>query len=114
MTVNVENGMCTRDLNIQQVRQRHRRRTPISKVYATKKRKEDQEQVEQEQIRHEVDDGTSKKKVHKTSREYRYLTEIVEGSAAVNKMKMSQARKTDEPLKEYISGRVEQAPKTWQ
>ena len=69
MTVNVENGMCTRDLNIRQVRQRHRRRTPTGKVYATKERKEEKEQTEQEQIRHEVREGTSKKKVHETGRE---------------------------------------------
>lgn len=62
MTVNVENGMCTRDLNIRQVRQRHRRRAPTGKVYATKERKEEKEQTEQEQIRHEVGEGTSKKK----------------------------------------------------
>ena len=68
MTVNVENGMCTRDLNIRQVRQRHRR-APTGKVYATKERKEEKEQTEQEQIRHEVGEGSSKKKVHKTSRE---------------------------------------------
>ena len=45
------------------------RRTPAGKVYATKERKEEKEQTEQEQIRHEVSEGTSKKKVHKTSRE---------------------------------------------
>ena len=48
--------------------QRHRRRAPTGKVYATKKRKEEKEQTEQEQIRHEVGE-TSKKKVHKSSRE---------------------------------------------
>ena len=69
MTVNVENGMCTRDLNIRQVRQRHRRRAPTGKVYATKERKKKKEQKEQEQIRHDVGEGTSKKKVHKTRRE---------------------------------------------
>ena len=42
------------------------------------------------------------------------MTEAVEESASVNNTKMSQARKTDEPLKEYISARVELAPKTWQ
>ena len=59
MTVNVENGMCTRDLNMRQVRQRHGRRAPTGKVNATKDRKEEKEQ---EQIRHEVGEGTSKKK----------------------------------------------------
>ena len=29
----------------------------------------------------------------------------------MNKTKMRRARKTDEPLKEYVRGRVEQAPK---
>ena len=107
--------MCRKYLTIRQVRQRHRRRAPTGKVSATKERKEKKEQTEQDQIRQEVGEGTSKKKVHKTSREQsRYLTEAVEESAVVNKTKMRRARKTDEPLKEYVSGRVEQAPKTWQ
>ena len=41
----------------------------LGKVYATKERKEEKEQTEQEQIRHKVGEGTSKKKIHKTSRE---------------------------------------------
>ena len=57
-----ERNVYKRFKYIQQVRQRHRTRASTGKVYATKIRKEEKEQTEQEQIRHEVGEGTSKKK----------------------------------------------------
>ena len=64
MTAPVENGMCKRDLNIWQVRQRHRRGTLTGKLYGTKKmkRKKDKEQTQHDQIRHEVGEETWRKK----------------------------------------------------
>ena len=54
--------MSTTDLNLRQVLQRHRRRAPTGKVYATKKRKEEKEQTKQEQIRREVGEADFKEK----------------------------------------------------